>query len=74
MGNDVRTLDDKPRKRTRMCESCGAAQPTTYAINGVQQLECRRRAPVPSYGELRGRQTVFPLVFANQWCSEWMQS
>lgn len=64
------------RKRTRLCGTCRFKQATGNYINGIELVECRRRAPLPSDGPLgtqysRGRRAYWPLISAEEWCGEW---
>lgn len=58
------------RKRTRVCGSCRFRQQTGSYINGVELVECRRRAPTPEV-MLAGQRAVWPLLLAEAWCGEW---
>ena len=60
----------KTRKRSRVCATCQSAHPTGHAINGVELVECRRRAPVAVYGDMRARRAYFPTLLADEWCGE----
>lgn len=65
-------VEVKQRTRTtKICAKCGGAWPTTYAINGVQLFECRRRAPGES--DRPGQRMYWKTTLADEGCAEWIQ-